>query len=283
MKIGVALGMLNPRAFEEVTTEADRLGYASVWLPEHLVFPTDMSGSPHPGKDTPPVPPSTPVFDCFAMLSFLAGRTKQIRLGTNVYLLGLRHPFVAARAIVTLDHVSGGRADVGIGAGWLRSEWQAAGLDPATRGRRLDEALAICRRLWTEETIEHRGEFFDFDPVMFEPKPTQSPHPPILVGGESEAALRRAARANDGWIGMWHTPESARAQVERLDKLRAEYGTSGRPFQIVVGATIANRDELARFEDAGVTSLIVRPFESSRQAVDGVRRFADRFLVKPVA
>ena len=100
MKIGIALGMLHPRVFEEVTTEADRLGYASVWLPEHLVFPTDMSGSPHPGEDTPPVPPRTPVFDCFAMLSYLAGCTEQIRLGTNIYLLGLRHPFVAARAIM---------------------------------------------------------------------------------------------------------------------------------------------------------------------------------------
>lgn len=279
MKIGIALGMLNPRVFEEVTIEADRLGYASVWLPEHLVFPTDMSGSPHPGEDTPPVPPSTPVFDCFAMLSFLAGRTQNIRLGTNVYLLGLRHPFVAARAIMTLDRVSSGRAEVGIGAGWLRTECEAVGIDPRTRGRRLDEALAVCRRLWTEETIAHRGEFYEFETVMFEPKPIQSPHPPILIGGESRAALRRAARHGDGWIGMWHTPETARAHIEQIDELRSEYGTSSREFQNVVGATVTSRDDLVKLEDAGVTGLIVRPFENSRGAVDGIRRFADQFLV----
>ena len=152
MKIGIALGMLNPAVFEAVTQEADRLGFANVWLPEHLVFPMDMSGSPHPGEDTPPVPPSTPVFDAFAMLSYLAGRSRQIRLGTNVYLLGLRHPFVAARAILTLDAVSKGRADVGVGAGWLRTEWQASGLDPATRGRRLGSR---ARAVPTLELVDH--------------------------------------------------------------------------------------------------------------------------------
>jgi len=276
MNVGVALGMLNPRVFEELTVEADQLGFSTAWLPEHLVFPTDMSGSPHPGEDTPPVPPSTPVFDVFAMLSFLAARTERIRLGTNVYLLGLRHPFVAARAVLTLDSVSNGRADVGIGAGWLRTEWEAAGLDPATRGRRLDEALAVCRRLWTEETVTHNGEFFQFDEVMFEPKPVQAPHPPILVGGESEAALRRAARAGDGWIGMWHEPQSAQQQIKRLEELRSEYGTVGQSFRFIAGGTATSRDDVARFEDAGVTDLIVRPFVNARDAVEGVRRFAER-------
>ena len=160
MKIGIALGMLHPRVFEEVTTEADRLGYASVWLPEHLVFPIDMSGSPHPGEDTPPVPPNTPVFDCFALLSYLAGCTEQIRLGTNIYLLGLRHPFVAARAITTLDHVSGGRADVGIGVGWLRPECEAVGIDPKTRGRRLDQPPGVCRRALAEWKCAPHGECY---------------------------------------------------------------------------------------------------------------------------
>lgn len=279
MRIGVALGMLHPAVFEAVTREADRLGFANVWLPEHLVFPIDMAGSPHPGEDTPPVPASTPVFDVFAMLAFLAGRSHRIRLGTNVYLLGLRHPFVAARSILTLDAVSQGRADVGIGAGWLRSEWTAAGLDPATRGRRLDEALAICRRLWTQETIESKGEFYRFDAVRFEPKPVQKPHPPIFVGGESEPALRRAADSGQGWIGMWHTPETAGASIERLAALRQEAGTLDEPFRNIVGATITSRDDIARFEEVGVTDLIVRPFEGSRDAVDGVKRFAENVSV----
>jgi len=277
VKFGIALGRLHPAFFLDATLEAERLGFESVWLPEHLVFPVEMGGSPHPGQDHPPVPPSTPVFDAFAYLAFLAGRTRRIRLGTNVYLLGLRHPFAAARAVQTLDIVSQGRAEVGVGAGWLRSEWTAAGLDPETRGRRLDEALAVCRRLWTEEVVEHHGAFFDFGPVMFEPKPVQKPHPPIHVGGESEAALRRAA-CHDGWCGLDHTPASARRRAERLRALRAEAGREGARFEVSVGGSVASRDEAARYQEAGVDRLIVAPWTRSREALEGLRRFADRLL-----
>ena len=278
MKFGVSVGMLHPHFFGGVALEAERLGFESLWLPEHLVFPTDMSGSPFPGQEHPPVPPSTPVFDAFAYLSFFAGKTSRIRLGTNVYLLGLRHPFVAARAVQTLDIVSGGRAEVGIGAGWLRSEWRAAGLDPRTRGRRLDEAIAVCKRLWSEDVVEHHGEFFDFEPVMFEPKPLQRPWPPLHVGGESEAALRRAAFLCDGWYGLTHDVESARARVNRLHELRREAGRERERFTVTVGAGIASPDDVKRFEDAGVDRVVASPWRRSREAIDGIRRFADRLF-----
>lgn len=278
MKFGIALGALHPAFFEETVCEAERLGFESAWLPEHLVFTEDMSGSPHPGDAQPPVPPTTPVFDAFAMLSYLAGRTQRIRLGTNVYLLGLRHPFVAARAVQTLDIVSRGRAEVGIGAGWLREEWVAAGLDPSTRGRRLDEALAVCRRLWTEGRIDHAGEFYRFGPVAFEPKPVQRPHPPIHVGGESEAALVRAARAGDGWLGLTHTPESVRAKVSRLRALRERAGLGDRPLEITVNATPRHPSEVEAFAAAGVTRIIAAPWRRSREAVDGMRRVAERLF-----
>jgi probable F420-dependent oxidoreductase len=278
VKFGVALGRLNPAFHLEVTLEAERLGFESVWMPEHLVFPVDMSGSPHPGEDTPPVPPSTPVFDAFAWLAFLAGRTSRLRLGTNVYLLGLRHPFVAARAVQTLDIVSGGRAEIGIGAGWLRSEWTAAGLDPRTRGRRLDEALAVCKRLWSEPVIEHHGEFFDFGPVMFEPKPVQKPWPPIHVGGESEAALRRAALHADGWYGLVHTPESAAARVKRLRELRREAGREAERFEVSLGGRLREPDDIERWREAGVDRLVVSPWRRSPEAVEALRLYAQRVL-----
>ncbi len=275
MKLAITLGMLHPAAFEPVAIEADRLGFESLWLPEHLIFPLDMAGSPYPGADHPPISPETPLFDPFGMLSYLAAKTTSIRLGTNVYLLGLRHPFVAARAIQTLDWVSGGRAEVGVGAGWLRSEWTAAGLDPRTRGRRLDEAIEICKRLFREETIEHHGEFYDFEPVRFEPKPVQRPHPPIHVGGESDAALRRAARVGDGWLGLYHSLETVVEPIARLARFRAEIGEEDRPFEIIVGADISSRDDIKRWEDAGVTRLFARPWTGSREAVQGLRRYAD--------
>jgi len=276
MKLGVALGRLHPAFHLEVVLEAERLGFESVWLPEHLVFPVDLAGSPFPGADHPPVPPTTPVFDCFAYLAFLAGRTSQIRLGTHVYLLGLRHPFVAARAIQTLDHVSGGRAEVGIGAGWLAGEWRAAGLEFATRGRRLDEAITVCKRLWSEPQVEHHGEFYSFEPVCFEPKPVQKPWPPLHVGGESPAALRRAAREACGWIGLDHTPESAGVLARRLHELRSERGTQDRPFEVSVGGAPSEPADLDRFAEAGVDRLIVSPWNRSREAVQGLQRLARR-------
>jgi probable F420-dependent oxidoreductase len=278
MKLGVALGALNPAFFEDVVLEAERLGFESVWLPEHLVFTEDMSGSPFAGADHPPVPPTTPVFDAFALLSYFAGRTTSIRLGTNVYLMALRHPFVAARAVQTLDIVSGGRAEVGIGAGWLRQEWRAAGLDPATRGRRLDEAIDVCRRLWTEERIAHQGEFYSFDTVAFEPKPIQKPHPPLLVGGESARALERAARLGDGWLGLHHTPGSVRPLVEDLQARRAAAGRADVPFAITVGGAVESAEQIGEWERAGVDRLIVAPWRRSPEAVESLRSLAERVL-----
>jgi probable F420-dependent oxidoreductase len=277
VKLGVALARCNPAFHFEVAEEAERLGFESVWMADHLVFPVDMTGSPHPGEELPPVPPTTPVFDAFAWLSHIAARTRRIRLGTNVYLLGLRHPFVAARAVQTLDIVSGGRALVGVGAGWLREEWVAAGLDPATRGRRLDECLAVCERLWSEQTVSHRGEFFAFGPVCFEPKPVQRPRPPIHVGGDSEAALRRAARY-DGWYGLETTPAGAAVKVERLRALRRELSRESAPFEVTLGGNLREPDDLARWRDAGVDRLVVSPWRRSPEAVEGLRRYADRWL-----
>jgi alkanesulfonate monooxygenase SsuD/methylene tetrahydromethanopterin reductase-like flavin-dependent oxidoreductase (luciferase family) len=121
VKFGVTLGALNPGLHVQITELADRLGFESVWMPEHLVFPVEMTRSPYPGQEHPPVPPQTPVHDVFAYLSFMAGRTERIRLGSHVYNIGLRHPFIAARAVTTLDVVSGGRAIFGVGASWLES------------------------------------------------------------------------------------------------------------------------------------------------------------------
>lgn len=281
MKFGIALGALNSHFHVDATEEAERLGYESVWLPEHLVLPVRMSRSPHSGEEHPPVPPTTPVFDAFAYLGFLAGRTRHVRLGTHVYNLGLRHPFISARAVQTLDVLSGGRVEFGIGASWLEEEWRAIGLDFASRGRRVDEAIEVCKRLWTEPEVAHDGEFFRFDAVAFEPKPLQQPWPPILIGGESGAALRRAARVGDGWIGMGHALESAAGQITRLRELRGEYGRDTASFQICLGGPVTGADDVGRWEELGVTRLVVSPWRRSPDAVDGMRRFADLVGLEP--
>ena len=276
--MAITLGMLNPRSFLDAALAADRLGYEAVFMSDHLVLPVRTTGQLFHGA--PPPPPTTPVLDPIAYLSFLAGQTSNVRLGTFVYLLGLRHPFGPARGFATLDLISAGRAIVGVGAGWLTSEWEAAGVDAGERGARLDEAITVCRRLWSEPEVEHRGTFFPFEPVAFEPKPWNPGGPPVMVGGESDRALRRAARLGDGWLGMSHTPASAARVVRRLETLRAELGRSG-PFEITVIGDVHDRDELEEWSEAGVHRVVVSPWRTSREAVPAMEALAGRVGLEP--
>ena len=277
VKFGIGLGQLNPRAWSAVTEAADGLGYESVWMPEHLVLPVRLGGSPFAGSDHPPLPPDVDVFDPFVYLAFLAGRTERIRFGTHVYNIGLRHPFSTARAVATLDVVSQGRVEFGVGASWLAAEWEAVGLDFAARGRRVDEALGVCLRLWSEPIVEHHGASFDFSAVAFEPKPVQQPHPPILIGGDGPAALRRAGTVGDGWIPMNHTVDELPAAVERLAELRAAAGRPGRT-EVTLGLTPGSAADVTRCAAAGVDRLIVRPWRRSAEALDAIARFAADYL-----
>jgi probable F420-dependent oxidoreductase len=277
VKFAVTFGRMHPRLWLEAAETADRLGFESAWLPEHLVLPLHMAGSPFADAAHPPIPPSTQLFDAPALLSAVAARTTSLRLGTNVYLLGLRHPFVTARGFATLDWLSGGRVLLGVGAGWLRAEWQALGIDPASRGARLDEAITVCRRLWTEETVAHDGPHFAFPEVAFEPKPVQRPIP-IHVGGQSAAALRRAARLGDGWIGLSEPPEVVAEQVARLRAEREQAGRTDEPFEVSIAGSCADEDELAAWERAGVDRLIVTPWQRSAEVLDALAAFAERFI-----
>jgi probable F420-dependent oxidoreductase len=274
VKFGVPLGLVRPAIWRDLAVEADRLGLESVWIPEHLVLTTGLSLAAYPEAGKPAISPATPLFDAPAYLCALAAVTTGIRLGTAVYLFGLRHPFVAARAFATLDQVSGGRAIAGVGAGWYEGEWAAVGLDFASRGRRLDEALHVARLLWERETVAWDGAFFSFQEVAFEPKPVQRPLP-VHAGGESPAALRRAAASCDGWIGMTHTAESARPVVKRLRQCLRAAGRADAPFEITVHAEqCPDPADVAIWEGLGVHRLIVRPWNRTRDAISGLRAFA---------
>ena len=275
MRFGIPLAVLNPSAWVEVTEEADRLGFESVWIPEHLVLPAAMAGSPHAGQEHPPIPPHTPVFDALGYLSFLAARTTQIHLGTYVYNIGLRHPFVVARAVATLAQLSGDRLEFGIGVGWLEAEWQAAGLDFASRGARVDEAIEVCQRLWSEPEVAHHGRFFDFEPVAFDPKPSVPPR--IHIGGDGPAALRRAATVGDGWIPMNHTIDQIAEPIARMATLREESGRAG-TVEVTLAGRVEHPADVERYAEAGVHRMMVRPWQRTSDAIDSLRRFADDFI-----
>lgn len=277
MKFGIHLGQVNTRHWAAVAEEADRLGFESVWVPEHVVVPLESSGSPHHGADHPPIPSDVPILDAFAVLAHLAGRTERIRLGTHVYNIGLRHPFLTARAAATVDVLSRGRLLLGVGASWLRGEWEAMDLDFDSRGGRVDECLEVCRRLWEEEVVEHGGRFFSFSATRFEPKPAQAPLP-LHIGGDGPAALRRAATIGQGWMPMNHPLDQLAGPLERLAELARRAGRTD-PVEVTLAGSVSSADDVAAYAAGGVTRLIVRPWASSRQASEGMRRFAGQFLI----
>lgn len=282
MKIGVSLLRAKPSYWPEIVTAAEELGYESIWLSDHLVIPVDMRGS-YPGaastvdvetvvKEGPNQ--AWPMFDCPTMLASLAAGTSRLRFGTYVYLLGIRHPFVTARSWATLDMVTNGRVELGVGAGWLRSEWDAAGENWKRRGTQLDESIDVCRRLWQEPTIAHDGEIWSFEEIVFDPKPIQQPGIPILVGGENERSMRRAAERGDGWIAMEHTPESIRPKLDQLHRLLEENGRDPATFPITAAGAAKSLDDIAEWEALGVDRLILTPWSRASTAREEMSQLA---------
>ncbi len=289
MKIGFSLGGVHPRSYLAIARRADELGYESIWVPEHLVFPATIR-SPHPyaGPGAPPFNPDTPAFDPFVLLGHLAAVTSRVQLCTGVYILPLRNPFVTARAAVTVDMLSGGRLILGVGIGWLKEEFEIVGESWSNRAARSREIVEVLRRLWSEETIEHRGQHYSFPAARFRPKPSRPGGIPIHFGGITPPALRRAAALGDGWVGVRHGLDETRAIVARLTELRRAAGRQDAPFEVTVGPDQpVTPDVVARYRDAGASRLTVTPWTRPSQGrlteqliLEGLGRFAEAVVTK---
>ncbi|MCW2515317.1 MAG: class F420-dependent oxidoreductase [Mycobacterium sp.] len=200
---------------------ADELGYDMVAVPEHFVVPrthVDLSG-PHYLHST-------------VAQAHLAGATQRIRVNSCVTLLPLQHPIVLAKALSTADWMSGGRIGVTFGVGWDAEEFAALGVPFHERGRMADEYLEAIIELWTSESPCYQGKYVSFDGIAFEPKPVQKPHLPIWIGGDADAALRRAARFASGWIPFLTQPADIPARVEFI---KSQPTFDGRPFEVAYG------------------------------------------------
>lgn len=276
MQIGL-MCTVGPRRWVDFAVLAEGAGFESVWVPEHLVMPVAMSGKPNAPEDgEPPVLPTTPAFDPWVQLAVMGAVTSTLKLGTLVYNVGLRHPFITARAVTTLDNATSGRVVLGLGASWLRQEWDAVQLPFDGRGPRIDETIDVIRRLFTEDEVAHDGEFFQFPAVGFAPKPVQKPGPPMLIGGDSRAAMRRAAVRGDGWIPMEQTIESLPGNLATIATLRAEAGRSG-PFEVALPAHVTSAQDVRRWQDAGATRLIV---SLNLRDPDALDRFTQEVLAR---
>ena len=188
-----------PEALETLVTRGEALGFSSVMIADHLVFPVTIK-SKYPYTVTGVFPGQGDVLDQLSLMAFVAAKTTRLRLVTSVMIVPYRNPVLTAKALATIDVLSKGRVTLGVGVGWMREEFEALGTpDFDRRGAVTDEYLRIFKTLWTESPASFSGRFYRFGPLTCSPHPVQKPHPPIWVGGHSKAALRRAARLGDGW------------------------------------------------------------------------------------
>jgi probable F420-dependent oxidoreductase len=290
MQFAVVLPSFGPPAREpavqsqlrDVAVAADELGYHVVFAAEHLIYPQEIR-TPYPYGGRFPYAVTDPVLDVPTTLAWVAGMTRHVRLGASVMVLPYHEPIALAKALTTIDVLSGGRLMVGVASGWLREEFDLLGVPFRERGARTDEYLAALRALWTEERVTFRGRFVRLEEAAFFPKPIQKPHPPIWIGGASAATFRRVGRVGDGWLAVPRTPAELAGDVATI---RREAEAAGRdPSRIGVAASGGARsvaellDRIPALERAGATIVTVPALfwaASVPQAIDLMDEFASR-------
>lgn len=266
----------------EVAVEAERLGFDGISFPDHVVYPVGHA-TPYPYRADGATPwdehGDWP--DPLVMAGAIAARTTTLELLTGIFLLPLRHPLLTAKALATIDVLSGSRMILGIGVGWMQEEFDALGVDFAARGRRTDEAIDVMRKVWSGERVAHEGEFFRFDELTMRPAPARPV--PIYVGGASGPALRRAARAGDGFLPPVTTHERTREYLEVVAREREACGRSELPFEVLASAVQARTaDELHEVGELGIDAVRVDPFalyerEYGGLTLDQRRRALERY------
>jgi len=264
MKIGVLALLANPHATPEFIRSlgegAEERGIHSLWVAEHVVlfddyqsrYPYAADGRLRGRGDTGPLEP-------FAALAFLAAATARLRLGTGICLVPQRNPVYTAKHVASVDWLSNGRVDFGIGVGWLEEEFHVLGVPFERRGARCRAYIEVMKRLWCDSVSEYSGEFYSLPRCRQYPKPVQKPHPPIHVGGESDAALKRVATFGQGWFGFNIMPEAVTERLGVLDRLLGARGRTRQDVEVSVSPplkTPIERDLVRRFQDAGAQQVV---------------------------
>lgn len=256
--IPTASPFTTPELLAVVGAEAEERGVGTIWVGEHVVlFDEYASSYPYAADGRIPAPAGTGLLEPFTTLAFLAAHTTTVRLGTAMVLLPQRNPVYTAKEVSTLDWLSDGRVDLGVGVGWLEEEFNAVNVPWPHRGRRTDEYLQVLSTLWCDETSAFEGEFYSLNACSMFPKPVQQPHPPVHIGGESDAALARVARAGQGWHSFNRVPADLAGPLATLDRLLADGGRSRRDLTITVCPYFQplDGDIAGQYADAGVDAV----------------------------
>ena len=278
--LGIGAGA-NRAVIDAVAAAAERCGFATLWSGEHVVM-VDRSRSRYPYSDDGQiaVPSAADWIDPMIGLSFAAAATSTIGIATGVLLLPEHNPVLVAKQAATLDTLSGGRFTLGVGIGWSREEFDALGVAFARRAARTAEYVAAMRTLWRDDVASFDGEFVRFDSVRVNPKPVDGRRIPVVLGGNSDAALHRVAAWGDGWYGF--NLAGVRAVAERVTFLKArcrEYGRDPSELRLAVALRDLQIRDVARLADLGVDELVLvgGPPDHARIAADWVSALADHW------
>lgn len=264
--------MIEGDKISRVATHAEDLGYDSLWVSDHIVFPARLNSTyPYSPDGKLPLDPANPLLEPLTVLSYAAAVTSSIKIGTSVLIVPYRDPIITAKMVASLDVLSGGRFIFGVGIGWLEEEFRALRLDVKNRVPQTREAISAMKACWMEEEPEFHGKFYDFSGIKVSPKPRQRPYPPIWFGGNTLPALRRAVEIGSGWHAVWVTPEEVADSADVLRKLCEEMGKPFEEFDITVnvnGKVPLTLENVKKYEDAGVSMMFVpRSFQADVDAI----------------
>ena len=250
---------------------AEELGFDSLWVPEHQVVPV------HTRESVPELYSRFP--DPFVTLSRVSAVTDRLKLGTAVCLVPQHHPLILAKEIASLDMYSGGRFLFGVGSGWIREEGEILGVDFDRRWTQTMEAIRAMKELWTGETSEFHGDYYDFPPVYHYPKPVSRPCPPVLLGSAAPKVFERIVADADGWIPIGATPAEIESARATLDTLAEAAGRDPATLQIVADDVDADRQTIADLASAGADAAILGPrTPDSQWTVSELERAAEAVL-----
>ena len=259
MKVGFSANVTSESVDVAILARrGEELGYDSFWIGEHPIIPVNAT-SAYPGTPDGSIPRFMPhMVDPFVSLARASGVTQRLKLGTAVCLIPEHNPLLLAKEVATLDYLSGGRFMFGIGAGWLKEETEIMGGSFPHRWGQTREAILAMKELWTKEEAEFHGTFYDFPLVRSFPKPSQEPHPPILLGGSARNVFKRIASWGDGWIPTRALPEQVKVGRATLDELAVAAGRDPRSIDISVSGASADPGLMRSHEEAGADRVIVR-------------------------
>lgn len=278
MKFGIIFANVGPWQLPDNATAmgqiAEEFGIESLWCVEHVVVPKGYeSAYPYSADGRMPGPENSPIPDPLVWMTWVAAKTTTIRLATGVIILPQRNPLVLAKEVATMDVLSGGRIDLGIGVGWLEEEFNALGIPFKQRASRTDDTVHALRAAWTQSPASYSGKYHDFSDVYVLPQPVQSGGVPIHVGGHTEAAARRAGRLGDGFFPAQGGVAELPGLLEVMRKEAADHGRDGDKIDVTAGASF-DLDEIRKLGDIGVSRLMIPPLAFDP---DGLRQALDRF------